>query len=147
MRDPSGNWTLGTVWRIGSGFPYTPVERDTRDTEPETVNSRRLPSTSALDLQAEKNYKVWGQPFKVFMQANNVLGTRNVNNLDFGSFPGAPGLDAQSYTIYYTETGKAGGAYLGEDVTGDGSEDWVALNDPRVFQEGRNIRIGLSLAF
>ena len=45
------------------------------------------------------------------------------------------------------ETGRAGGAYLGEDQNGDQVEDWVAVNDPRVFQEGRNLRVGLGLKF
>lgn len=145
--DPSGNWTLGAVWSIGSGFPYTPIERNTRDIEPEVVNSRRLPSSSSLNLQAEKNYRVWGQPFRVFVRADNVLDARNVAVLDPFNWPLAPGLDLDDYTIYYTETGNAGGAYKGEDIDGDGREDWVPLNDPRVFDEGRSIRMGLSMSF
>jgi hypothetical protein len=49
--------------------------------------------------------------------------------------------------VFYTETGRAGGAYLGEDADGDGADDWVALSDPRVFAEGRNLRIGVGLRF
>ena len=90
---------------------------------------------------------MWDQPFRVFLVANNVLDSRNINNLESNNWPLAPGLDTASYTIYYTETGNAGGAYLGEDIDGDGSEDWVALNDPVIFQEGRNIRMGVALAF
>ena len=48
--------------------------------------------------------------------------------------------------IYYTETGRTGGAYL-QDVNGDNILDWVALNDPRVYEEGRNVRMGLSITF
>ena len=43
VADPTGNWNLGGVWSFGTGFPYTPRQRDTRDIEPEVVNSRRLP--------------------------------------------------------------------------------------------------------
>ena len=45
-----------------------------------------------------------------------------------------------------TETGRAGGAYS-KDLNGDSIPDWVPVNDPRVFQEGRNVRMGVSVAF
>jgi outer membrane receptor protein involved in Fe transport len=147
VADPTGNWSLGVTWSFGTGFPYTPTARDTRDIEPEIVNSRRLPSDTALDVQGERHYKVWGRPIKVFVQANNVLDTRNVADLEPNLFPLAPGLDGDEYKVYYSETGSAGGAYLGEDQDGDGSEDWVPVHDPRVFEEGRNIRLGVSLNF
>jgi len=50
------------------------------------------------------------------------------------------------YKIYYTETGRVGGAYL-QDVNGDNVLDWVPLHDPRVFEEGRNVRMGISVTF
>jgi outer membrane receptor for ferrienterochelin and colicin len=147
VADPTGNWSLGVTWSFGTGFPYTPQARDTRDIEPEVVNSRRLPSDTNLDIQGERHYHVWGQPFKVFVQANNLLDTRNINTLEPNLFPLAPGLDGDEYIVYFSETGNAGGAYLGEDLDGDGGEDWVPVHDPRVFAEGRNIRLGVSLNF
>ena len=45
------------------------------------------------------------------------------------------------------ETGRAGGAYLEEDLNEDGIRDWQAVNDPRVFAEGRNIRLGFQVSF
>ena len=56
-------------------------------------------------------------------------------------------VQGNDYVIYYTETGRAGGAYLDEDVTGDGIEDFVPLNDPRVFGDPRNVRVGVSFSF
>ena len=50
------------------------------------------------------------------------------------------------YAIYYTQTGRAGGAYR-QDTNGDGVDDWVPVNDPRVFEEGRNVRLGVSIVF
>ena len=44
------------------------------------------------------------------------------------------------------ETGRAGGAYL-QDTNGDNVLDWVPVNDPRVFEEGRNVRLGVSVTF
>ncbi len=49
--------------------------------------------------------------------------------------------------MFYSETGRAGGAYLSDDLNEDGVQDWVPLNDPRVFQEGRNIRVGIGVSF
>jgi len=77
----------------------------------------------------------------------NVLDARNLQQLTFGSFPD-PYVNqvGDEYLIYYTETGRAGGAYL-KDTNGDGKEDWVPLHDPRVWQEGRSIRVGAGLSW
>lgn len=147
VSDPTGLWSLGGVWSFGTGFPYTPRERDTRDLEPEVVNSRRLPSDNTFDLQAERHYRIWGQPFKVFVQARNVLDTRNVVSLGPANWPLSSTEIQYDYEVYYTETGNAGGAYLGEDIDGDGSEDWIPLNDPRVLADGRVVRLGVQLTF
>ena len=142
-----GSWSASLIWAYESGFPYTPYGRDTRQLEPETINSRRLPSTTSLDIQAEKYYTVWGQRFKVFLQSRNVLDAKNITALSPGNWPLPPGRSGTDYQTYFTETGKAGGAYIGEDVDGDGRGDWIPLDDPRVFGDPRNIRMGLSFTF
>jgi outer membrane receptor for ferrienterochelin and colicin len=142
-----GLWGAGFVWQFSTGFPYTPILRTTRQIEPEEVNSRRLPGQTSLDVQAEKYYTVWGQRFKVFMQSRNVLDAKNITDLEPGNGFAGTALRGNDYVIYYTETGRAGGAYLGKDLTGDGVEDFVPLNDPRVFGDPRSIRIGLSFTF
>jgi len=140
-------WGASFVWQYGTGFPYTPIQRNTRELDPAFTNSRRLPSTTTLDVQGETYYKVWGQDFKVFLQATNLLDATNIVSLSPSNWP-LPGFrDINDYTIYYTETGRAGGAYLGPDLNEDGAEDWVPVHDPRVFGEGRNIRVGLGLIF
>jgi outer membrane receptor for ferrienterochelin and colicin len=142
-----GNWGTSFVWQFATGFPYTPIERTTRQIEPEVVNSRRMPSEANLDIQAEKYYTVWGQRFKVFLQSRNVLDSKNITDLEpTNNFTG-PALRGNDYTIYYTETGRAGGAYLGDDQNGDGIEDFVPLNDPRVFGDPRAVRVGVSFSF
>jgi len=142
-----GNWLTSLVWQYSSGFPYTPYSRDTRELQPEVTNSRRRPSTTSLDIQAEKYYKVWGQAFKVFLQSRNVLDSKNITTLSPQNWPNPPGRDVNDYVIYFTETGRAGGGYIGEDVDGDGEGDWVALNDPRVFGDPRNVRMGIQFTF
>lgn len=147
VADP-GSWGVNMVWNLTSGFPYTPRQRSSRDLGPEAINSRRLPSTTTFDVQAEKYYTVWGQRFRVFLQSRNLLDAKNITSLDPGNWPNPPGFQSGfEYETYFTETGRAGGAYLGDDVTGDDVEDWVALNDPRVFGDPRTIRIGVGYQF
>ena len=142
-----GNWQASMIWSFGTGLPYTPWGRDQRQADPALTNSRRLPSTSTLTIQAEKHYKLWGQQVELFLRANNVLDVQSIVNLSPTDFPPVPQFDRSSYQTYYTETGRAGGAYLSDDVNEDGVQDWVALNDPRVFGEGRSIRIGATVQF
>ena len=142
-----GNWAANVIWSFGTGFPWTPRLRDTRETDPLLTNSERLPSTSSLTLQGEKYYRIWGQRVKFFARATNLLDSKNIVNLEPSNWPGPPETGAFDYRVYYTETGKAGGAYLEDDLNEDGVRDWVPVNDPRVFSEGRNIRLGVGISF
>ena len=83
----------------------------------------------------------------MFFRGNNVLDTRNLNDIEPSNWPNPPGTNTNDYRVFYTETGRAGGAYLGDDVNGDATEDWIAVNDPRVFTEGRNLRLGVGVKF
>ena len=146
IRDP-GKWGLRMLWTYGSGFPFTPKFRNDRKPDPAFENSRRLPSQARLTLDGDKFYKIWGQNVQLFLDARNLLDATNIQALSFGSFsPYVNGALADDYTIYYTETGRAGGAYL-QDTNGDNVLDWVPLHDPRVFEEGRNVRMGVMLSF
>ena len=84
----------------------------------------------------------------LFFDARNVLDSKNIQNLSPNDVP-EPVREpdrATTTSIYYTETGRAGGAYL-QDINGDSIPDWVPVNDPRVFDEGRNVRVGVSVTF
>jgi outer membrane receptor for ferrienterochelin and colicin len=140
-------WSTSFVWQYESGFPYTPRSRNTRELKPEVINSRRLPSTTTLDVQAEKHYKLWEQSFKIFLQGRNVLDARNITVLSPANWPLAPGRDPFDYDVYFTETGKAGGGYVGADRNGDGVGDWVPLEDPRVYGNPRSVRMGMTYSF
>ena len=146
VRDP-GKWGLRMLWSYGSGFPFTPAFRNDRRPDPVLNNSRRLPSQARLTLDGDKYYRIWGQNMTLFVDARNVLDAKNIQSISQGSFPN-PFVDTagNDYTIYYTETGRAGGAYL-QDTNGDNILDWVPLRDPRVFEEGRNVRMGISVTF
>ncbi len=147
VRDP-GKWGFRMLWSYGSGFPYTPTFRNDRRPDPTLTNSRRLPSIARLTIDGDKYYKIWGQNLTLFVDARNVLNSKNIQSLDVGSFPNpyVNQTGGSDYLIYYTETGRAGGAYL-QDMNGDNILDWVAVRDPRVFEEGRNVRMGVSVTF
>ena len=76
-----------------------------------------------------------------------MLDASNIRDLSPTNWPTPPQASFYDYDVFYTETGRAGGAYLGEDLDEDGVQDWVPLNDPRVFDEGRNIRVGIGIMF
>ncbi|NOT34198.1 MAG: TonB-dependent receptor [Candidatus Eisenbacteria bacterium] len=146
VRDP-GKWGIRLLWSYGSGFPFTPAFRNDRRPDPVLNNSRRLPSNSTLTIDGDKYFRVWGQNVTLFFDARNVLDATNISSPTFGVFPN-PNVNqsGDEYLIYFTETGRAGGAYL-YDTNGDGLNDWVPLRDPRVFQEGRFVRMGVSVTF
>ena len=129
------------------GFPFTPSFRNDRRPDPALDNSRRLPSVARLTVDGDKYYKVWGQNVTLFFDARNVLNAKNISNLG-----GLNGLNpyvnsaGDDYLIYFTETGRSGGAYL-QDVNGDNQLDWVPVRDPRVYEEGRSVRLGASVTF
>jgi len=146
VRDP-GRWGFRMLWSYGSGFPFTPAFQNDRRPDPALNNSRRLPSQSRMTVDGDKFYKIWGQNVTVFVDARNVLDAKNITSLSQGAYPNPYVNSAgDDYTIYYTETGRAGGAYL-QDVNGDGILDWVPVKDPRVFEEGRAVRMGVSISF
>ncbi len=146
IRDP-GKWGLRMLWSYGSGFPFTPAFRNDRRPDPALTNSRRLPSQARLTVDGDKFYKVWGQNVTLFVDARNLLDATNIQSLGQPGFsPFVNTAGPSDYTIYYTETGRAGGAYL-QDTNGDNVLDWVPLHDPRVFEEGRNVRMGVSVTF
>ena len=146
VRDP-GRWGFRMLWQYGSGFPYTPTFRNNRKSDPALNNSRTQPSNSTLTIDGDKFYRVWGQNVTLFFDARNVLNAQNINNLSFqNGFNPFVGQAGDEYSIYFTETGRAGGAYL-QDVNGDNVLDWVPVHDPRVFQEGRAVRMGINVTF
>ena len=140
------DWAASFVYQFGTGFPYTRELRQQRTADPTAENASRLPSTSTLSVQAERFFKVWGQRVTVYLQGTNLLDAQNISVLQPDLWPNNQ-VNSTSYVVHYTETGRAGGAFLTADQDGDGTEDWFAVNDPRVFEQGRVIRVGLGVQF
>ncbi len=148
IREP-GRWGLRLLWTYGSGFPFTPTFRDDRRPDPRLANSRRLPSVSTLSVDLDQYFRIWGRAMTFYVDARNVLDAVNIIDLtpnDAAIFN--PNLNAtgDDYVAYYSETGRAGGAYL-QDLNGDGIPEWVPVRDPRVFGEGRQVRLGIAMEF
>src|ERR1044072_7846651 len=143
-----GQWGMHAQWSYGSGLPFTPQFRNDRRRDPRLENSPRLPSASRLELAGDRYVHVWGQDLTLFMDARNVLDARNIAALSWGDGfnPNVNLSGGDDYAIYYTETGRAGGAYL-QDTNGDQALHWVPVHHPRVYEEGRNVRLGLAMKF
>jgi outer membrane receptor for ferrienterochelin and colicin len=138
-------WSLNFLWTYGSGFPFTPHTLGEKKVDPKLTNSLRLPTTTDLNVRADRYFTLYGQSFTLFLRANNLLDTRNILTLEPGN-PYSAYTGPYDYTIYYTERGVAGGAYI-TDTNGDGVDDFLPVNDPRVFDEGRVIRAGIGVSF
>lgn len=141
-----GAWAASVTFDYGSGFPWTPLFRFERRQDPLLENSERHPSTYDVRLQAERNVNFYGQNITLYLQGLNLLNQDDVAAISPGIFPGPNNGVQNAGNSYLTETGKYGGAYL-QDVDGDNIDDFVPLNDPRVFGQHRLFRVGVGWRF
>ena len=70
-------WQASLVWQYSTGVPYTPRGRDSRETLPATVNSRRLPPTTTLDIQAQNrkpvDWRAWQRVLEPSLQKRDLV--------------------------------------------------------------------------
>ena len=140
-----GSWSGSVSFSYGSGFPWTPVDRFARKQDPLLENSRRLPATYQLDIQAERPVNFYGQKLTIYLQGFNLINQDMVRAPSAGIFPGMNNA-AAAYTSFLTETGKYGGALL-QDANGDSYNEFIPINDPRVFMNHRLFRVGIGWQF
>ncbi|MFN0150229.1 MAG: TonB-dependent receptor [bacterium] len=138
ISDP-GVWVISTDWTYLSGAPFTPHRFNERRTDPNLINSMRLPPTNQVDVRANKLYSMYGQEFRLFAEGSNVLDRKNIRNLDPDFWPTNDPL----YEVYFTESGGVGGAYSLSSVSASGGHELFPLGDPRVYDPGRSIKAGL----
>jgi hypothetical protein len=95
----------------------------------------------SLNLRGNKQYSLYGQEFRLFLEGRNVLDRQNVR----GERPGIwPTPNNEYYRQYYTEFGELGGAYNLKDTIGADEDILIPLNDPRVYAEPRVFRVGIA---
>jgi outer membrane receptor protein involved in Fe transport len=116
---PFENMTLNAVFRLSSGYPYTPSGRDIGFVE---KNSARLHATYSLDLELSKEWNVGSLVLGAFAEILNVTDRKNV-------------------VAVYTDTGEP-------DFTNEGpsySEEYI--KDPSNYGPPRRIRLGVNVRF
>ena len=136
LSDP-GIWLLSLEYEYRGGAPYTPLFYGQRKILAEEINTGRLPDESNVDLKANKLYRMYGQEFRLYVEGSNLLDNQNIRDFD----PGGEGL----YSEYYTEAGGLGGAYNLHEVNASQADRFVSLADPRVFDPGRQIKMGVMI--
>lgn len=116
---PFANAMLNTVFRLSSGYPYTPTGRDIGFVE---KNSARLPVTWSIDAELSKDWRIGDLTLGAFLEVLNLTDRRNV-------------------VWVYTDTGEP-------DVTNEGpdySEEYI--KDPSNYGPPRRMRLGMRLGF
>jgi outer membrane receptor protein involved in Fe transport len=139
------SWSSSISFSYGSGFPWTPVDRYARKQDPLLENSERLPSTYDLRFQGEKKVNFYGQQLTLYIRAYNLINQDMVRSISSNIFPGMRNATNDGGS-YLTETGKYGGAYL-QDANGDNYNEFIPINDPRVFMDHRYFRVGIGWQF
>jgi outer membrane receptor protein involved in Fe transport len=141
--DP-GVWGLNFDLAVSSGPPTTPRRLGQRTVQAEDINTIRLPSTMTLSIRGNKQYALYGQEFRLFLEGRNLLDRKNVQQESPSVWP-TPSNNY--YQEYYTEFGELGGAYNLADTIGASEDVLIPLNDPRVYGEPRLFRVGLQFEF
>jgi len=141
----SGDWSATTVYSYSSGLPWTPFFRFEKKQDPLLENSRRFPAQHTINFRGEKFFKIYGQDLRLFFDGRNLLDQKIIVDPTPLVFPGLQNATS-AYLAYATEQNQFGGAYL-NDSDGDGQDEFVALNDPRVYGQRRLFRVGLGFEF
>ena len=144
LQEP-GQWAGSFSFTYGSGLPWTPFDRYARRQDPLLENSERHPPTFTLNVQFERHVNFYGQKLAFYLQGFNLINQDQVFNESPGINPGM--IQAtNAYLSFLTETGKYGGAYL-QDANGDTEDEFIPIEDPRVFDQHRLFRLGLGWTF
>lgn len=123
-----GDWSVGSVFQYGSGWPYTEDIRVSQGLRFE--NGGQKPGTFNMDLRAEKTFSWQNLNFTVFALVYNVLDTKNEYNVN--------GASGRANVDLYT--------YLSGPVVGLNTIQQY-VNDPGSFSAPRQVRLGVTVDF
>lgn len=141
------NWGASVVYQYGSALPWTPYDRFARAQDPKVENSKRLPDTHRLDVQARKRFNIYGRDLTLFVEGRNLLDQDILQPGGTAPTADPPMVVARmDQGSYLTETGRYGGAYV-QDIDDDGINDFVPVQDPTIWEPHRSWRIGLGFQF
>ncbi|MFZ1080839.1 MAG: hypothetical protein WAO19_02815, partial [Candidatus Kryptoniota bacterium] len=77
----TNGWGGSLVFRFGSGTPYTPSSGEVATVGELAYNSELMPATYDIDARVYKDFKFGLQTFTVFARIDNILDTKNANNV------------------------------------------------------------------
>ncbi|HXF48742.1 MAG TPA: TonB-dependent receptor [Verrucomicrobiae bacterium] len=133
------NWNMNFIWQYGSGFPFTPSNvypgLPAARTDLSRRNSLRLPPNSRVDVRFQKSFRVWKQDYTFQLWISNLFDRKNVAAVSGGGS---------------SNTGRTNTNLVRLDPV---SGYYVALpgtpvqDDPRNYETGRNIKMGISIDF
>ncbi len=135
---------LNLLFKMGSGFPYTPAHSKsvalpapvTTPFPRQEINSATMPATYTLDAKLGKSFTLAGVELNVYLWALNVLATKNVVNV----YPQSGKPDDDGYLN--TPDGRN---FLRnhEQIIGTADFYKARVNDPFNFGAPRQYRLGL----
>ena len=123
------DWSMSFLWLFKSGRPFTPdrsypgLSLGTNE-NPQT-NSVRMPSTSSVDMEFNKNFQVYNINYTFTVLVNNIFDNKNVDYV-------------------YTNTGLA---YTNLNSNRQIITGLLANQDPTNYTPGRQIMVGLKVRF
>lgn len=131
------NWNISILSRFSSGQPYTPFSLDQAVLQ-KTENSAIAPFTSVTDLKIVKTFNVFGMDLGIFADFFNVFNQRNV-------------VIAYGFNTYTGKPYKYGDVDPQLAIGGVNRliswYDMYSRLDPRRFDAGRQINLGVRLNF
>jgi outer membrane receptor protein involved in Fe transport len=123
-----GDWSVGSVFQYGSGWPYTEDIRTSQGIRFE--NGGQKPGTFNMDLRAEKTFSWQNLNFTLFALVYNALDIKNEYNVNPGS--GRANIDLYTYQE---------GRHVGLNTVAQ------FVNDPGSFSAPRQVRLGVTVDF
>jgi outer membrane receptor protein involved in Fe transport len=130
-------WGVNVLWQYSSGFPYTPdktfpgISKTLLGGQDPAANSKRMPSTSNMDLRFNKDFKVWKFNSSFIVWVNNLLNNKNI--YDVSSYTGRDDTGVNTYSGYVKEYVVLAGREIDKN--------------PLSLGPGRNIRLAMSVNF
>ena len=137
-------WWFSWSTIVGSPLPWTPKPRRQALVDLGLINSERLKWTESTNVNAK-----WTPSFAhgltMGLEARNLFDDRSEKAVTVDGYPN-PVINTvyDDYSAYRTETGLGGGAFWVPSAPGSTTGTWVPVNDARLFNTPRTVRLSVS---